>query len=319
MRNSCKMCPINKCERYGENMNRKYTMIMASLMAMSLCVTAVPIKADSISVKPYIAFGADLTTDQKNIVMTQLEVTEEELADYETVEVTNEEEHKYLDSYLDSSVIGTRALSSVKIEEADAGAGVSVETHNISFCTEEMYTNALVTAGISDATVTVAAPFEISGTAALVGAMKAYGTMTGEGIDSNSADAATNELVLTGELADTIGKEEAAEFVALIKDKVVSGKLASEEDILAAIDEAAKEMNIEITEEEKQQLMTLMKKISELDLDLGKLKDQAKGIYDKIKGLDIDTEEAKGVFDGIGKFFSDLFRSIGDFFGGLFN
>ena len=62
---------------------------------------------------------------------------------------TNAEEHKYLDTYLDKSVIGTRALSSVKIEEADAGAGITVETHNISFCTEEMYTNALVTAGIS--------------------------------------------------------------------------------------------------------------------------------------------------------------------------
>jgi len=300
-------------------MNKKYTMIVAGLLAMSLCATVAPVKADSISVKPYIAFGADLTTDQKNTVMEQLEVTEEELADYETVEVTNEEEHKYLDSYLDSSVIGTRALSSVKIEEADAGAGVLVETHNISFCTEEMYTNALVTAGISDASVTVAAPFEISGTAALVGAMKAYGTMTGEEIDGDNADAATNELVLTGELADTIGKEEAAEFVALLKDKVVSGELASEEDILTAINDAAKEMNIELTEEQKQQLLQLMKKISELDLDLGKLKDQAKGIYEKLKGMDISAEEAEGFFDKIGNFFSELFSSIGDFFGSLFS
>ena len=307
---------VCKRERYGEDMIKRKLII--SLIAMSLCFTTVPAKADSISVKPYIAFGADLTADQKNTVMGQFDVTEEELADYETVEVTNAEEHQHLDSYLDSSVIGTRALSSVKIEEADVGAGVSVETHNISFCTEEMYTNALVTAGISDANVTVAAPFEISGTAALVGAMKAYGTMTGEAIDSDNADAATNELVVTGELADTIGKEEAAEFVALLKDKVVSGELASEEDIMKAIDEAAKEMNVTITEEQKQELLELMKKISELDLDLGKLKDQAKGIYEKIKDLDIDTEKAQGFFDKLASFFSDFFSAIGDFFSGLF-
>ena len=76
------------------------------------------------------------------------------------------------------------------IEEADAGSGIEVETHNISFCSKEMYTNALVTAGISDAKVTVAGPFPISGTAALVGAMKAYGEMTGEGVDEASSDAA---------------------------------------------------------------------------------------------------------------------------------
>ena len=37
-----------------------------------------------------------------------------------------------------------------------------------------MYENALTTAGVTDATVTVAGPFNITGTAALVGAMNAY-------------------------------------------------------------------------------------------------------------------------------------------------
>ena len=51
----------------------------------------------------------------------------------QTITVTNKEEHQYLDEYLASKVIGTRALSSVMIEEADAGSGIEVETHNISF------------------------------------------------------------------------------------------------------------------------------------------------------------------------------------------
>ena len=66
--------------------------------------------------------------------------------------------------------------------------------------------------------MTVAGPFPISGTAALVGAMKAYGEMTGEGVDEASSDAATNELVATSELANDIGKEKAAQLVALLKD-----------------------------------------------------------------------------------------------------
>lgn len=293
--------------------------ILTGLMILAVILMPGPVSsADSVEVRPYLSFGADLNSNEKSTVMKLLGVTSSELADYETVEVTNKEEHKYLDAYLDSSVIGTRALSSVKIEEADAGAGITVKTHNISFCTEEMYTNALVTAGISDAEVTVAGPFNISGTAALVGAMKAYGTMTGEEISSDNADAATNELVLTGELGESVGKDEAAQLVALVKDKVLNDGLSSVEDIGEAIESAADELDLTITEEQKEQLTKLMQKIGSLDLDVDSLKEQAQGVYDKLKDLDIDLDGAKGFFEKIGDFFMNLFESIANFFRGLF-
>lgn len=278
------------------------------------CSCGTVVKADSVDVKPYLAFGADLNSSQKAKVMKLMGVAEVELADYETIEVTNEDEHNYLDAYLDKSVIGTRALSSVKIEEADAGTGITVEAHNISFCTEEMYTNALVTAGISDAKVTVAAPFSISGTAALVGAMKAYSTMTGEEIDNDNADAATNELVLTGELGDSIGKDEAAKLVALVKNKVLTEELDSEEEIMDAIDDASQELDLNLTSEQKSKLSDLMKKIGSLDLDVDKLKSQAQSIYNKLKNMDIDLEGAQGFLDKIKGFFSSLWDKIKSFF-----
>lgn len=284
-------------------------------LLLALCLQISPAaKADSVEVKPFIAFGANLTVSQKDTVLSQMGISRDELADYETIEVTNQEEHEYLDEYMDKSVIGTRALSSVKIEEADFGSGISVETHNISFCTEEMYTNALATAGISDADVVVAAPFEISGTAALVGAMKAYGTMTGDVIDSDNADAATNELVVTAELGESLGKDKAAQMVALLKNKVVGGNLSSEEDILDAIDEAADELDIQLTDEQRQELESLMEKINGLNLDIDKLKDQAQGIYDKLKDLDVNLDEAKGFFEKIADFFSQLWDKITSWF-----
>ncbi|MBO5488520.1 MAG: DUF1002 domain-containing protein [Eubacterium sp.] len=289
-------------------------MMALGLSFVVAMVMSPMVKADSVEVKPYLAFGADLSSAEKNKVMQLLDVTQEELPDYQVIEVTNAEEHENLESYLDKSVIGTRALSSVKIEEADAGSGISVETHNISFCTEEMYTNALVTAGFSDAKVTVAGPFNLSGTAALVGAMKAYESMTGEAISHESADAASNELVLTGELAETMGAEKTAQFVALVKDKVVDEDLDSDEEILDAIDEAAKELDINLTEDQRQQLKSLMVKIGSLDIDSSKLKDQAKGIYNQLKNMDIDLESTKGILSKIG----DFFGKIVDFFRGLF-
>ena len=289
-------------------------------MALLMCIVPVSsARADAAAVKPFIAFGSDLTAKEKKEVLKQLGISEAELADYETIEVTNADEHEYLDEYLAASVIGTRALSSVMIEEADAGSGIEVETHNISFCTEEMYMNALVTAGIADAKVTVAGPFEISGTAALVGAMKAYGIMTGEDVAPDQSDAAMNELVLTGELGDEIGKEQAAEFIATLKDKVLSEDLSSTEDIMAAINETAEKFGVTINDETKTQIVSLMQKIGGLDLNLDTIKSQIEGVYDKIKDMGIDLGDASGLLDKIGDFFAKIWEAIVGFFKGLFS
>ena len=53
------------------------------------------------------------------------------------VKVTNKDEHKYLDDYLDSSVIGTHALSSVLIEKRDKGEGIDVTTRTLRTVPQE--------------------------------------------------------------------------------------------------------------------------------------------------------------------------------------
>ena len=134
--------------------------------------------------------------------------------------------------------------------------------------------------------------------------------MTGEAVDSDSADAANNELVETSNLAKDVGADKAAEFVASLKEKVVSGDLSSEEDILKAVDETAQEVGITLTDSQKQSMTALMKKISGLDLDTDSLKNQAKDIYNKLK----DFDDANGIMDKIKAFFGKII----DFFKNLF-
>ena len=98
-----------------------------------------------------------------------------------------------------------------------------------------MYQNALATAGIEDAEIVVAGPYNISGTAALVGAIKSYENMTGETVSQENVDTATNELVVTGKLAESVGDSDKAEqLVGAVKEQVVEGsdngkKLTEEE------------------------------------------------------------------------------------------
>lgn len=264
--------------------------------------------------KPYLALGADLTPEQQATVLSLMGISQSELTNYDVVYVTNDMEHQYLDSYLPASTIGTRALSSVLIMEGKKGSGIQISTKNISYCTVGMYKNALATAGLEDAEIIVAGPFPISGTAALIGALQAYSKMTGDEIKEESLDTAMNELVVTGELADAVGgdKAQAEEFMAYVKQEVVKNGLDDEASINEAIDKACKEFNVTLTESQKQQLLGVMKKISDLDLDWDQLLNQASDLYDRLDEMGLLSDSGF-----LGKI-KDFFRSIKEFFQNIF-
>lgn len=295
---------------------RKITAaVLTAAMVLTMSAAGMTAKADAVSEADpkdvYVSFGADLKGDEKATVMDLLGIAEEDLEDYTVGEITNDDEHKYLGDYLDNSVIGSRALSSVIVVLGEDGDGIDVETKNISYCTAGMYTNALITAGIENADVIVAGPFEITGTAALVGAMKAYSELTGEEISEESMDTAVNELVVTSQMAEDINSEDIEQLIAFVKAKVVEGGLDDDEAISEAIDEGAEQLNITITEEEKQTIISLMKKIASLDLDIDSMKEQAKDLFNKLEDMGIDKEQAKNFFqkiiDAIQSFFNDIF------------
>ena len=269
---------------------------------------------------PYVALGADLNSEQRATVLKLLGITESDLTHDTVVTVTNAEEHEYLDSYVSSSVIGTRALSSCKVLEEGKGHGITVEVHNINYVTPAMYENALATAGMKNASVVVAGPVPISGTAALVGAMKAYSQMHGTPISPELIDSATDELVKTGELADSLGdSEEAAELIAALKQVIAENDLATKEDINRAIDEVAGKLEISLSEEDRQLILELMEKLSALDLDADNLAEQARGIYSELQqrgfslsDYGITKEEAQGLLARLIQFLKELLASLGN-------
>lgn len=295
--------------------NKILTICLAVIMAVSVIAAPAAVSADSIGSgslsDTYVSLGADLSSGERATVLSLLGLTEDDLNSCTVINVTNQEEHQYLDSYLSSSVIGSRAISSVKVVNKEKGNGIQVLTQNISYCTDTMYQNALATAGLEDADVVVAGPFSVSGTAGLVGAIKAYDEMTGKDTAEESVEAATQELVTTSDLGESLGDQEAAgNLVGAVKDKVVSEGLDSEEEINEAIDETASQMDISLTEDQKAQIAALMDKISDLDLDIDALKAQAQGLYDKLADLNINLSSAEGFFSKIGDFFSNLWNRL---------
>lgn len=269
--------------------------------------------------KPYLALGANLTVEQQQTVLELMGIDSSQLDQYDVVYVTNEEEHSYLDSYISSTQIGTKSLSSVVIVKKESGNGINISTKNINYCTVGMYKNALVTAGIQDADIIVAGPTPISGTAALVGVFKAYQEITGDEIPQENVDTALNELVLTGELSEAFGENTEVEgLIAYIKQRIAEENLdpSDEESIDAIIDDACQQFDVQMTEEQKAEVLGLAKKLSNLDLDVDSLKEQAQSVYDKLAELDIDTD---ALAEKANSFWERLLEKIKEFLAKIFN
>lgn len=291
------------------------TGVLAACMFLTSGMTALADRVDAVIDKPYVALGADLKESERAKVLELLGVTESELKNYDVVTITNEDEHKYLGSYLDASVIGTRALSSVMVVGKEAGNGINVSTNNISYCTSGMYRNALITAGVEDADITVAGPFSISGTAALVGAIKAYETMTGEEVPEVNLDAANNELVITGEIVENVGDAEKVEqLMALVKQEVAEGAVSGSEDIKNLVKQAAEELEIRLSDEDRDKIAGLMDKIDGLDLNVDAIKEQAADLYHKLENMDFHFDA-----ESVGNFFTRIIDAIVGFFQDLFS
>lgn len=309
-------------------MKKLITLLFSAVLLLSTPVMAAEVDQSRIvnidASKSIIALGADLSAEQRATVLSLMDVTEADLANYQVVTITNDMEHQYLDAYMDASVIGSKSLSSVKITPAESGHGVLVTTKNINYCTTGMYRNALLTAGVSDADILVVGPTEISGTAALIGAIKGYEAMSGESVSDTTLDTAMNELITTGEIAmQDADSQDIEELIAFVKAKVAAGGLDSDDQIRSAIKEGEDKFGVTLTEDEINQIIAIMQKINQLGLDPNVLVSQAEDLYSKfgkdfLKNLDTDAiakEVAKSAASG---FFAKIGDAIKGFFAGLF-
>lgn len=254
--------------------------------------------------------GANITEAQKATVYETFGIDEGSVKE---LTVTNAEERQYLDGVVDSSVIGTHAISCIYIKILAEGKGLDVTTSNISWCTKDMYRNALSTAGIDDAKVVVTSPVQgISGTAALTGVYKAYEDITSKKLDTTAKQAGTQELVTTAQLADEIGSTDAVTLVNELKEILGETKNMSDDELRDEIKRLADENNITLTDDEVNQLISLTRQLEKLDTD------QLKA---KVKEFQSTAKKLAGAKDKVSKFaasFGEFMQSVGSFLSGLF-
>lgn len=280
---------------------------MAAALALLMLVTIqAPVFADAVEGDVILCFGQDLTPEQRDALMKRFNGSDKD----QIIEVTNKEEHKYLGDFVPESKIGRKAISSARVEYTAEGSGIEVETsERIRYITHDMYRQALETAGIKDAKITVDAPMNVSGTAALTGIMKAYETSTGKKISDKVKKAANEEMVVTSDLAQEVGADKATGLVKDIKEKIATEAPKSREEVQNIIINISNEYNLNLTAEQTDKLTNFFDNLRKTDIDWHGLADKAKGAADQAKEY-INSEEGQSLIQKIKAFFADLFDSI---------
>ncbi len=278
------------------------------MLACCLLAGAVPALAvDAGEARAVI--GANLTEEQISAVYSNFGVKR---GDVTELRVTNADERKYLEGYVEDSVIGTNSISCVYIEVLEAGEGLDVTTSNINWCTSQMYVSALATAGITDAKIIVAAPFEVSGTAALTGVYMAYEDITGETLDETAKLVSTQELTLTAELAEKIGSYDSVEIVNELKLLLGETKNMTDEQLRREIESIASDLGVSLTDTQISQLISLCRSLEKLNPE--QLKEKVESVQNTIAKLGQAKETVSNFFEGV----KNVWNSIVDFFKGLF-
>lgn len=258
--------------------------------------------------------GANLDQEQVAAIYKDFGI---ERGSVEEIIVTNNDEREYLEGLVDDNKIGSKALSCVYITLLEQGEGLSISTHNINWCTEQMYINALTTAGITDAKVIVSAPFAVSGTAALTGVYKAYEDITGESLSKLAKSVGAEELILTGQLAEYIGSEEAAALINELKGILDITETMSDSDVKKEIQKLADQYNVQVTETQIDQILKLCRQMEKLDV--AELKEKLLSITETVEKAVSAKQKAVDAISTVTDKVNKLISSVTGFFAGLFN
>ncbi|WP_376708679.1 DUF1002 domain-containing protein [Peribacillus frigoritolerans] len=280
------------------------------IVTILLCLL-LPYKAfaDAAVGEMIVTLGENLTNEQKNMILSEMKAPN----DVEVLTVTNAEEHEYLGDYIASRLIGTKAISSSAITLEEKGTGLKLESKNINWVSDEMYINALATAGVKDATVYVTAPIPVSGTAALTGVIKAYEISADKKIPEDVKQAANEEMVKTAKLGDEIGTEEASALVTKIKEEMAANPPANTEEVREVVESSAKDLGIALNENQVQSLIDLFNKLKELNIDWNAVGDQLTAAKDKLSNF-LESEEGQSFLDKLKEVFSSLIDAIKSLF-----
>ena len=290
---------------------KKIAIALSTMLCLSTPITAFAAKGGEYPTGEILSFGSDLTDEQEGQLRKYFEVSDEVEAIYVDDEVAIKQ--LGLDPNDFSNFTGGW-YSSAYVKLVNKENGVNVQSKNLTLVTDDMLANALITSGILNAEVVASAPFAVTGESALAGILAGAEKIMGGELNTENKQAAQEEIEVSLDLADEVGQTEATAMINEIKTAIIKEKPANEEEIVSVVNEVANKYGVEISENMKARVVTLMSNINDLDIDYSKVKDTLNKAADKFK----DDMAALGKYLEDTGFFERLWNWIRNFVTSIF-
>lgn len=313
--------------------------ILAGLMALMVFLPSVAQASQNWQwEKTSYIYGAALSQDQIQSVADTLGLDMNQVNSHS---VNGKDLERYIGYYTEDR----NMISSVSVKKLDKGQGIKINIltpDKITAITPGQYTNAAITAGITDAEINIASPVPATGESALVGVYKAV-ELNGASVDTERTEVAQDEIATLKEVSednqddDKFDKDKLDQVVIEVKQNLANykkendGQVADANQIQAYIQDALKNVNMGdvLSNNNIQILVNYFEKYqntsaidsAEVEANLkklaGQIKDGASKIYEDNKDqIDQMAEEAQksGLWDQIVAFFKSIFDSIASMF-----
>ena len=290
--------------------------IVSVLMATCLTFSSFGMSKSFADSSKVVTIGVNNTAEQRQTILNYFGVKENEV---QIITVNNKEERAYLGKVATEEQLGTKTYSCAYVEPTKEGSGINVKTANITWVTSSMVATTLSTAGLTGANCVIAAVFPVSGTGALTGVMKAFENATGETLDEDKKELASEELITTGDLGDQIGQDKATGIINDVKADIIKNNTSDKTQIANTINNITNNYNVTLTDAQVDKIIALMEKIAAQHYDYNEMKATLNNVsdvvQDNLKEAGEDVGSSSGILSAIGSFFS----SIGDWFSNLFS
>ena len=252
-------------------------LICSASMVMGSVIPSVPAMADGMKV---VTLGADLSDAQKNTMLKYFKVDSSQV---QIIYVTNQDEKDHLSAYVPAEQIGSRTVSCAYVKPTQSG-GIKVRTANLNWVTCNMIASSLSTSGVKNCEVVAACPFEVSGTGALTGIQMAYETASGEKLDETKKQIATEEMVVTGNLASEVGQDEATNVINQAKMQIIGDNVQNADDIYNIVYNIVNNNNISLTDDQINTIVNLLQQIADQNYDYSDMEETLERVNENVTG-----------------------------------
>ena len=238
------------------------------LAILSIIVPTLPRSVGASEQQRIVALGESNNEVQRGEVLGFLQATDSD----QFVTVTVDETVRSMEGVFDVSGVDT-AYSSTSLTCPAKGSGIDVMTRNIEIIPPELYALALLTAGMSDVQLAVAAPNDAPalGMTAMTGVFKTWEMepCSDSGSDPLRRQLALEELALIADIGQEPGAVRQTTLVVLDAQREIIGKQITADELDAIVTARSEAAGLDLNGEDQAEIVDFLSRLSRAEINWG--------------------------------------------------